>query len=256
MVLFKKLSFNLLKFLFLVSFCSCAVQQEELLFTHQTALNSSPASKPESHKIQPEDLLQIRNLQNPKYIIDVPGTTSAASGSANSGELSYQVAADGTVALPVIGRIQIAGLTRMQATKKIEELYAKEIKAPIIDLKIINLKVTVLGEVNSQGSYPLLKDQTSLVEALGAAGGLTANADSKNLKIIRGHGDEQQVIAIDLSNINSLSDQRTYLQNNDVIYISKSKQTAKQKKVTNLSAILQPVVLILNTALLIYTLAK
>jgi polysaccharide export outer membrane protein len=247
-------------FLIIIASCySCSYQQQQVLFENKGKAFNSAVSDTAlvNYKINPQDLLQIRNLQNPKYIVDEPPTSaSAAAGASSDDGQIFRVEDDGTVALPIIGHVKVAGLTRHDAANQIETLYRKELKNPIIDLKIVNLKVTILGEVKTQGSYFLVKDHTPLVEMIGQAGGLTERANSKTLKIIRGGIKDQQVIDVDLSNLNTLTDPRTILQNNDVIYVAQNKQAVRATKVTGLSALLQPIVLLLNTALIIYTITR
>lgn len=197
-------------------------------------------------------MLQIRNLQNINYIATEQPVSSAAAQIP-----AYQVEEDGTVALPVIGRVLVSGLTKIEAARKIEDLYKKNLlKDPIIDLKIINLKVTVLGEIRTQGNYLLLKDKTTLVDIIGEAGGLTDKANEKTIQIIRGDKTHPQVIVADLNNIRTLASPELNLQNNDIIYISQNKRTVRNDSMQNVSGIIQSALVFLNTALIIYTLTK
>jgi len=257
-------------FYFSLALSSCSFKQQQVLFEHQAPVVDSSTfnatnngSGTSDYHIKSQDILQIRNLQNAKYIVDAlpsamsSGSASASSGtSGNAGEgQTYQVEDDGTVALPLIGHQMVAGLTRAEAQKMIEGIYSKtELVNPIIDLKIINLKVTLLGEIRAQGNYPLTKDKTSLVEIIGSAGGLTELANEKNIKIIRGDPKKPQIIEVDLSNIKTLADPRIILQNNDIVYIAQNKRAIKNDQLQNVTTTLQPGLIILNTALIIYTL--
>lgn len=235
--------------------CSCSYKQQHALFKTDipVPVAAVPNTTYPTYKIGPDDLLQIRNLQNIKYITDEP--SSAGNNTAQA--ITYQVEEDGTVALPVIGRVEVAGLTKMQAARKIEELYKKNLlKDPIIDLKIINLKVTVLGEVRTQGNYLLLKDKTTLVDILGEAGGLTDKANEKTVQIIRGDKAHAQIITADLNNIRTLANPELNLQNNDIIYVSQNKRALRNESQQNVSSIFQSALVFLNTALIIYTLTK
>lgn len=254
---FKKIYF--LACLFITTACiSCSYKQQQVLFEKKEASTASVDSLSfKSHEIQPQDVLQIRNLQNKKYIVDEPATSvTAKSTSSNDEGQRYQVDNDGTVALPLIGHVMVAGLTRQQAASAIENLYRKELKDPIIELKIVSLKVTVLGEINKQGIYNLAKDRTSLMDMIGEGGGFNERANIKNVKIIRGGMDHPVVMEFDLSNLNTLSDPRTLLQNNDIIYIAQNKRAVNSDKLKGMSAVLQPVIALLNTALIIYTLTR
>lgn len=244
---------------------SCSYKQQQTLFLQPGAATDSlqnsqanTGSGTSDYLIRSQDILQIRNLQNPRFIVDdapvTPTSSASAGGTAGLGQ-TYQVEDDGTVALPMIGHVPIAGRTRAQAQKQIEDLYRKDVlKDPIIELKIVNLKVTMLGEIKAQGNFPLVKDRTNLVEMIGEAGGLTDRANEKDIKIIRGDPKHPQVTDIDLSKIKTLSDPRIILQNNDIIYIAQNKRAIKNDQLQNLSSTIQPALIILNTALIIYTL--
>jgi polysaccharide export outer membrane protein len=238
---------------------SCSNKQYQALFQERKALPDSsvlkgPVNVNEYH-IKSQDLLQIRNLQDIKYIVnDAPVNANTTGGTASQGQ-TFKVEDDGTVALPVLGRLQVAGLTRVEAQNLIEGLYRKTLlKDPIIELKIVNLEVTVLGEIKGQGNYILTKDKTTLVELIGEAGGLTDKADEKNIKIIRGTGKNLAVTKIDLNNIRSIGDPAAILQSGDIIYIAQNKRATRSENLQNFSTVFQPVLILFNTALILYTL--
>ncbi|SDS99599.1 polysaccharide export outer membrane protein [Mucilaginibacter mallensis] len=241
----------------LLLFSSCSYKQDQVLFEGNTQPNTS-ISVATIYRIKPQDILQVRNLQNVKYIVDdAPSTSSSSSSSANADNQTYQVEEDSTIGLPVLGNVKVAGLTRYEAEKKIAYLYSKTLlKDPVIQVKILNLKVTLMGEIKTPGNYPLLKDKTTLTEVLGEAGGLTSKADEKNIKIIRGPQENPQVTEIDLGKLNSLSNPACILQNQDIIYVSESRHAVKNEKLQNLSNIAQPALTLLNTVLIIFTLSK
>ncbi|RYE32010.1 MAG: hypothetical protein EOP42_09885 [Sphingobacteriaceae bacterium] len=237
---------------------SCSYKQQHVLFKTNLAAaapayNPNVASGNSAYKIGPDDLLQIRNLQNINYIANEQTVTTTAAVQIPA----YQVEEDGTVALPVIGRVTVSGLTRYQAARKIEALYKEKLlKDPIIDLKIINLKVTILGEIRTQGNYLLLKDKINLVDIIGEAGGLTEKANEKNIQIIRGDKAHPQIIMADLNDVRTLANPELNLQNNDIIYIAQNNRTVRNEATQNLSGIMQPVLVLLNTALIIFTLTR
>ncbi|HTK18618.1 MAG TPA: polysaccharide biosynthesis/export family protein [Mucilaginibacter sp.] len=240
---------------------SCSFKQQQLLFKEQGSIQdtskinlSNAGNGTSDYHIKSQDILQIRNLQNIKYIVDETPTTIASGGPGTGQGQTYQVDDDGSVALPVLGRIHVAGLTRAEAAKQIEDLYRKNLlKDPIIDLKITNLKVTMLGEVRVQGNFPLVKDKTNLIEMLGQAGGLTEKANEKNIKIIRGDPKNPTITEVDLSKTQALADPRIILQDNDIIYIAQSKRAVKNDQLLNISNTISPILIVLNTALIIYT---
>ncbi|MES2107443.1 MAG: polysaccharide biosynthesis/export family protein [Bacteroidota bacterium] len=240
-----------------------------MLFKQKQSLNSSDLANDSlgEYKIRPQDILQVRNLQDAnKYLINSspnpainanPLSNNNGAGNNAIDQSNYQVADDGTVILPAIGHIKVAGYTRSDAEKLIEETYRKNVLVnPIIELRIVNLKVTILGEVRVAGNYPLTKEHTTLVEMIGAAGGITERADETNVEIIRGTEKKPKLIQVNLGDIDAASDTRTYLQNGDIIYVGQNKRAARSDNLQSVSTIVQPSLLIINAALIILTLFR
>lgn len=223
-----------------------------MLFQHPANAQIADTTGASLYRIHVQDVLQIRNMQNVKYIADDP-TSTQGSRNADEGQ-TYTVEPDGTVGLPVLGRIKIAGLTRFDAETKLDQLYGEKlIKDPVMQIKIINLKVTLMGEVRAPGNYPLLKDQTSLVEILGEAGGVTDKADAQTVKVVRGNPNNPQVFEVDLSKVNALS---FMMESHDIVYVVKNKHAIRNEKMQNFTTTAQPALLLLNTVLLAFTLAR
>ncbi|PJJ79445.1 polysaccharide biosynthesis/export family protein [Mucilaginibacter auburnensis] len=245
----------------LLLFSACSYKQNQVLFEQNTIVPDSVYQKiranVSNYRIKPQDVLQIKNIQSSKSLIDLSaGTTGSTNTTIAADADTYDVDDDGTIALTGLGRVHVAGLTRIQARKLIEELYNKKyLKDALFDLKIINLKVTVLGEVKSPGNYLLAKDNTSLVDVLGQAGGLTESANEKNIKIIRSEKTNADV-TVDLSNAAAIYDSKNILNSDDVIYVAQNKTAIRNKKVQNFSVVAQPVLLLINTALIVFTLAR
>ncbi len=246
----------------LLLFSACSYKQNQILFEQNTAVPDSVYQKiranVSNYRIQPQDVLQIKNIQSSKALIDLTAGSAASTNGATGLETdTYDVDDDGTIALTGLGRVKVAGLTRVQARSLVEELYNKKfLKDALFDLKIVNLKVTVFGEVKSPGNYTLAKDNTTLIDVLGQAGGLTEFANEKNIKIIRGDKTNPDITVVDLSSASAISDTKNILSSNDVIYVAQNKTAIRTKKVQNFSVIAQPVLLLINTALIVFTLAR
>jgi polysaccharide export outer membrane protein len=130
---YKRIVFFFLCVLQLIYLSACSYKQQQLLFEKKMhnadSLQRAELSPAPNYSIQVQDILEIKNLQNIEYIASEQGKTNA--NLYNQG-MNYQVENDGTIALPIIGRIPIAGLTRIEASRKIEQLYQKELlKNPI-----------------------------------------------------------------------------------------------------------------------------
>lgn len=256
----------------LITFSSCSNKQYQVLFEQKKTLSDSSLKKDRIadslsdknspaynlYRIKSQDILQVRNLQNSKYIVDDQPMVNGTSVGGSSGQgQTYQVDQDGNVALPVIGRVMVAGLTRAEAEKQIEQLYrAKLLKDPIIEVTITNLKVTLLGEVRAQGNFPLIKDRTTLIDLIGAAGGLTDKANEKNIKIIHGTEKNSKVTVIDLNDINSIYNPNAILRNGDIVYVSQNKRAVTNDNLQNFSLLVQPILIVFNTLLIIISFSR
>lgn len=248
---------------FFLALTSCSTKQYQVLFQQKKSIADSSyaaAGTTAEYRIKPQDILQVRNLQDTKYLVNTSPSTNVNSNVLNTGATDnqgFQVDDDGNVILPVIGRIKVAGYTRAEAQKLVENAYRNNVlQNPIIELKIVNLKVTILGEIKAQGNYPLTKEHTTLLEMIGAAGGITEKADESNVKIIRGTEKNPKVILVDLGDIQSVNASETVLQNGDIIYIAQNKRASRNENLQNFSTVFQPLLLLFNTALIVFTLVR
>jgi len=265
--------FYFLSFVFILTLSACSVRKEHSLFNapsdivtdtikHVYVVNDQGISDA-FYKIKFNDQLAIRNVQNPEFGATnstvsnaSSGTQSGASGG-TSNLLSYPVELDGKVNLPAIGKVEVVGLSRREAAVKIEELYkTKLLKDPIIELSVVNLKVTLLGEFGKQGNYLLERDNTTLIDIIGEAGGITKTADPKTLKIIRGDRSRPEIIYVNLNDINSLASKKLVLQNNDIIILQQTKNSATSEKLQSFNNIVQPLLVVVNLAVLIFTVTR
>lgn len=251
-------------------FVSCASRKEHSLFNapsdivtdtiKQVYVVNDQGISDAYYKIKVNDQLAIRNLQNKEF-----GATASTNGSSNSNQtggtinntLSYLVDIDGKVNLPAIGKVEVLGLSRRDAAIKIQDLYAKQLlRDPIIELSVVNLKVTLLGEFGRQGNFLLERENTTLIDIIGEAGGINKTADPKTLKIIRGDRSHPEIIYVNLNDINSLASKKLVLQNNDIIVLQQTKSAALSEKLTSVNNIVQPFLVVVNLAVLIFTLTR
>lgn len=138
----------------------------------------------------------------------------------------------GMVSLPQLGDVHLAGLTIPQANKFLEEKYEESLVNPMVNIKIHNLTVSVLGEVNHPGNYELSKNRNTITEVLAKAGGTTFYADKKSMKLLR----KDKEYHIDLTEISVQEIYKINIQSGDVIYLpSKSGKPVDKKAPTYLA---------------------
>lgn len=140
----------------------------------------------------------------------------------NNTLLGYLVGNDGTIQFPILGAIKAEGLTKDQLKETIQKKLVDQdlLKDPIVSVRFLNFKVTVLGEVKNPTVIDVTNEKISLLEAIGLAGDLTIYAKRDNVLIIRENANgDKDVKRINLNSIELLSSPYYYLKSNDVVYV-------------------------------------
>jgi len=137
--------------------------------------------------------------------------------------LPYLVNAVGEVNFPVLGTLKVAGLTTKQLTDQLELQLTEYIVKPVVNIRLTNFKVTVLGEVKKPGTYTVANERISIIEALGLAGDLTIQGKRGNVLLIREEDGKRITVPIDLTSVELFSSSYYYLAQNDVLYIEPNK---------------------------------
>ena len=127
------------------------------------------------------------------------------------------------VDFPVLGKLQVDGISRNELADLLKEKLSGYLKNPIVTIQFLNFKVTVLGEVRNPGSYKVNSERISILDALGMAGDLQINAKRKNVLVMREDGNEKVFSRVDLTSSELLHSPFFYLQQNEVVYVEPSR---------------------------------
>lgn len=155
---------------------------------------------------------------------------------------TYLVDSNGEINFPVIGRIKVSGLSREEFIDYLEELLKEYIKDPIVNVQIVNFKVSVLGEVVAPGPYYYTNQRVSVLDAIASAHDLTTHGARDNVMVIRDIEGKKEYFRFDLTKSDIFTSSNFYLQQNDVVYISPNKEKQRdaatgQQKQFNLTVI-------------------
>jgi polysaccharide export outer membrane protein len=131
----------------------------------------------------------------------------------------YLVGDDNTINLPLIGSISTLGLNTSSLSEEIKKKITPFIKNPSVNVRILNFRVSILGEVNNPGTYTFLEERLSIPQALGQAGDLSINGDRNNVLLIRDIDGNKTNQFIDLTKSDFINSSNYYLKQNDVLYI-------------------------------------
>ncbi|UHG94055.1 polysaccharide biosynthesis/export family protein [Spirosoma oryzicola] len=171
-----------------------------------------------------KDLNEIMNAYNISSLPVASFTPGGASSGASGQPLGYPVDSLGYVSIPLLGKQKLDGLTIPQAEEKIRVEVGKTIKSPAVSIRFVNHKFTVLGEVSRVGTFNLLNDHTTIIEAITAAGDLTIFGKRDSVKVIRSVANRREIGLVSLRNRDVFSSPYFYVQNDDIIYVEPTKQ--------------------------------
>lgn len=177
-------------------------------------------------KIQSGDLLYINvSTINPEAAVpfNLYETPVLQNTIGNAEPIAYLVDDDGFINFPVLGHLQVASLTTNELIKKLENDLVEYINNPTINIRFANFRVSVLGEVAKPGSYQVLNERISVIEAIGLAGDLTIYGQRDNVLLVRIENGEKTFITLDLTNKEIFNSPYYNLKQNDIIYISPNK---------------------------------
>ena len=219
-------------------------------------------------KIMPNDLLTITvNTTDPEVAAPFNLTVQSSVSAARTSLIQqptlqqYLVNDDGSIDFPVLGRLQIGGLTKREAENMIREKlggYLKEI--PIVTVRMTNYNISVLGEVARPGMFTINDEKVNIFEALALAGDLTIWGRRDNVKLIRDDAaGQREVITLNLNNTDIVRSPYYYLQQDDILYITPNKSKAKNSDIGqgtslwfNATSILVSIANIIVTFILFY----
>jgi polysaccharide export outer membrane protein len=172
--------------------------------------------------IQPEDILGISiSSLNPESSAVFNFTSNTVNGT-NENYGGYLVDQKGDIQLPIIGSINVANLTTSQIRDEIRLRLMPYLKEPVVIAKLINFKISILGDVSHPGLFKVQSEKLSIPEALSLAGDLNITA-LRTLLIIRENNGEREYITVDLRKKSLFNSPYYYLKNNDVIYAEAGK---------------------------------
>ncbi len=187
-------------------------------------------------EIQPDDLLKITvsslsqesNMLFNAGILTTTGNNAISTSPLNDG---YLVDKEGEINFPVLGKIKIGGLTKDEAIEEVSFRLREYVKDPIVNIRFMNFKVTVIGEVNRPSTFTVATEKITILEALGLAGDMTAYGKRENVLVIRDKDGVRSANRLNLNDKSILNSPYYYLTQNDVVYVEPDKMKAIQTNV-------------------------
>jgi len=241
------------------SFTACVPRKKMAYFQQDGKILVPESNRYFSPKLRTDDLIGIfvtaRDPQTALPFNPFPESINTQPPSYSNGvatRYGYLIDSEGMIDFPVLGRLKLAGLTRSEAATRIRNELSKYLQDPIVTLRILNFKITVLGDVRNPGTFTVPNERLSLPEALGLAGDLNMTGIRSNVLVIREEGEEKKTYRIDLTSNDLFSSPVYYLQQNDVIYVEPNQAQRNASAINNRAGVLISLAsLIITTIILI-----
>lgn len=237
---------------------SC-VSKKDIIYFQNDEIDQTKVSNSYKTIIKPDDLLQITitaldvEAVRPFNLASVTYSNSSNSASGSVQQQTYLVDTNGEIDFPVLGKLKIGGLTRVEVINFLKNKLSPDyIKEPNINIKIANYKISVMGDVSRPGSYNIPNERITILDALALAGDLNISGQRNNIKIIREEDGKKVQYSIDLRSNKLLTSPVYYLQQNDVVYVEPNYariQSASSNSNTSLIISISSVIVALLTSI-------
>nr|WP_294930690.1 polysaccharide biosynthesis/export family protein [uncultured Flavobacterium sp.] len=212
-------------------------------------------------KIQPDDLLMIIvSAEDPEIAIPfnltsvvLPNKTNLLTATGQQTIQSYLVDNNGNIEFPVLGKLQVGGLTRTEVLQSLKDKIGVYIKNPIINLRIMNFKISLQGEVNIPGTYSVASERVTLIEALSMGKDLTIYGKRNNILVIREINGIKSYNRVDITNADFINSPFYYLAQNDVVYVQPNNVKVNASAVgPNTSVIISAISILISLSVLLF----
>ena len=231
----------MLVFLFLTTAC---VPYSKLRYFNDIDEFSEPV-------VNPMKLVTISSFDKLRiYIMSTDEKTSAILNSKEQADAEnvngFVVDETGNISYPFVGKIQVGGLTLLEAGNAISDALSSIMTKPEVLVSLLNSKITVVGEVGAQGSFTIDKDFISIFESIALGGGLTQYADRKNVIILRNENSKLIHYTIDLTNSKITTSSLYYVLPNDIIIVEPLRTKAWSSVIATFSTVLSTLSAVLS----------
>ena len=267
----KNVTTNVVAAIAILLFAACASPKNVAYIQNSDAfVADSSAFLYEAH-IMPKDVLTITvNTINPEISAPFNLMVSATLGTSSTGSQTvssnralqtYLVSNDGTISFPVLGKLKVGGLSKVECEKLIHDRIIRYLNGkedPVVTVRMANYKISVLGEVARPGMFTVNNEKINIFEALAQAGDLTIYGVRDRVKLIRENADgKKRIYTMNLNDANIINSPCYYLQQNDIVYVEPNKVKARNSSVGQTTSLwLTSTSILVSVASLLFNILK
>ncbi|MZQ49290.1 MAG: hypothetical protein GT598_09810 [Bacteroidales bacterium] len=235
---------------------SCVPTKKLKYFTDIDNLHD-PVANPKTQKIiMPFDRLYIRVLSIDPATSQIFNFSEDTRYDLSGSIVGYLVNEAGDINFPFVGNINVGNMTTSQAAEKIQKSLNEYVPNTSIIVKLVDNKVSVLGEVNDQGSFSFSQEKLNIYEALALGGGLTRYGNRKNIILLRQEGEKIMHHKLDLSDSKIAEKDVFYILPNDVIIVEPLKSVSTSYSNVTASIFLSAITTLMTVITLYYNVIR
>ncbi|WP_422351257.1 polysaccharide biosynthesis/export family protein [Flagellimonas sp.] len=240
--------------LFLV-LASCASRKDVVYFQDTGDFETLVNNNTSVSKFKVDDLVSIHvSSLNPEASAPFNLFRGASESGFRPEQVDYLVDQDGEIDFPVIGKLKIEGLSPEELRAVLRDRLSDYLKDPIINIRLRNFTITVLGAVNRPGTYPVNGEQITILEALGLAGDLTIRGVRENVLVVRDFNGTKVYTRINLTSKEMIKSPVYYLTQNDVVYVEPNKSGIQETSLDERASIYVSIIsLVITSTVLMIT---
>ena len=237
---------NLIIVMGMALMASCTSYKQVPYMQNSDTIDTAKVMKLYDARIQPKDMLTITVSSEEPEAAAPYNLTVATSQTALLRRVTtqptlqtYLVDNDGYIDFPTLGHLHIGGMTKTEAETMIRERLTPNFKkAPIVNVRMVNYKISVLGEVLRPNSYTISNEKVNVFEALALAGDLTIYGKRDGVKLVREDANgTKKIVSLNLNDANIIYSPYYYLQQNDVLYVEPNKAKAQNSDVGSMTSL-------------------
>lgn len=216
----------------LLAFSSCSTKKEILYFQDIEKIKNFEAIEQFEPKIEVNDVLRITVSSLNEEVVEPfkmeMNNQSSGGGGGNNAVLNgYLVDAEGNIQFPVLGEVSVKDKTRGELEEMLTTRIRDYVTDAVVQVRIVNFKVTVLGEVASQGVLQIPDERVSMPELIAMAGGITYSGKRHNILVIRDNDGKKTYGYVDITNADIFKNPYYFLKQNDIVYVEPTYRQVK-----------------------------
>jgi len=257
MLIIKSKNSSIIALISVLILASSCVSKKNVLYLQDVNTDSERQINYTENKIQINDILSVRiSSLYPEAAIPYNSKNIISPNSSLIETIKLQgnlVSNNGSIILPILGEVKAIGksTTELEADIKNTLETLEYLKNPVVSIRVLNSKITILGEVNTPGTYNITEQNVSLLQSLGYAGDLTINGNRKDILIVREINGKQITKHIDLTKSDWFDSSFYFVKQNDVIIINPNNAKIKSSGfIGNFNSLLSITSIILSAVIL------